>query len=63
MFVDLGVYLQNGQRALNRTFVIQDKDGKWYVFPTPNVSPLLSFGLHEEKPSTQDFSEVYDLTP
>jgi len=61
MFVDVGVYLHNGERALNRTMVIKDKDGKWYVHPMPAVSPLLSTGLNEEAPSTQDVLEVYDV--
>jgi len=61
MFVDVGVYLQNGKRALNRTLVIRDKDGKWYVHPTPDVSPLLSTGLNEESPSEHDFSEAYEV--
>jgi len=61
VFVDVGVYLHNGQRALNRTLVIQDKDGKWYVHPAPPVSPLLSDGLNNEGPSQQDFSESYEV--
>jgi len=61
MFVDVGVFLQNGDHALNRTLVIKDKDGKWYVHPDPDVSPLLSMGLNKESPSQQDFSEAYDI--
>jgi hypothetical protein len=61
MFVDVGVFLQNGSHVLNRTLVIKDSDGKWYVHPLPNVSPLLSAGLNDEVPSKQDFSEVYDI--
>jgi hypothetical protein len=61
MFVDVGVYLQNGERAMNRTMVIKDRDGKWYVHPMPDASPLLSAGLNDEKPSVQDFTEVYDV--
>ena len=61
MFVDVGVFLQNGERSLNRTLVIRDKDGKWYVHPAPDMSPLLSIGLNEEKASAQDFSEVYEI--
>jgi len=61
MFVDVGVFLQDGSHALNRTFVIKDKDGKWYVHPIPTISPLLSDGLNEEGPSQTDFSEVYDV--
>lgn len=61
MFVDVGVYLQNGQTALNRTLVIKDRDGKWYVHPDPRSDPLLSQGLNDERPSFQDFSDVYDI--
>ena len=61
MFVDVGVYLHNGERALNRTLVIKDKDGKWYVHPAPSVDPLLSNGLNEEGESTLDITDVYEL--
>jgi hypothetical protein len=61
MFVDVGVYLQNGERAMNRTLVIKDKDGKWYVDPDPSASPLLSDGLNEEKASVKDLTDVYEL--
>jgi len=50
MFADIGVCLHNGERAMNRTLVMKDKDGRWYVHPAPDVSPLLSEGLNEEKP-------------
>jgi hypothetical protein len=63
MFVDIGVYLHNGQRAMNRTLVIKDQDGKWYVHPAPDVSPLLSEGLNEEKESVLDLTDVYELEP
>jgi hypothetical protein len=61
MFVDIGVYLHNGERAMNRTLVIRDRDGKWYVHPDPSASPLLSDGLKEEKASVEDLSDVYQL--
>lgn len=61
VFVDVGVHLHNGARAINRTLVIQDRDGKWYAHPAPNVSPLLSQGLNDESPSTKDFSEAYAI--
>ena len=61
MFVDIGVYLHNGERAINRTLVIKDRDGKWYVHPDPSASPLLSYGLNEEKDSVQDLTDVYQL--
>ena len=60
-FVDVGVFLNNGKPTLNRTLVIQDANGKWYVHPVPAAAPLLSEGLNEEKPSTQDFTEVYTV--
>ena len=61
MFVDLDVLLHDGKRVLNRTMVIKDKDGKWYVHPAPDVSPLLSDGLNEESASKQDFSDAYEI--
>ena len=61
MFVDIGVYLHNGERAINRTLVIKDRDGKWYVHPDPSASPLLSDGLNEEKASVEDLTDVYEL--
>ena len=61
MFVDIGVYLHNGERALNRTLVIKDRDGKWYVHPDPSASPLLSDGLDEEKASVEDLTDRYEL--
>ena len=61
MFVDVGVFLQSGKPLLNRTLVIKDSDGKWYVHPMPSVSPLLSDGLNDEKPSEKDFREVYEI--
>jgi hypothetical protein len=61
MFVDIGVYLRNGEPAINRTLVIKDRDGKWYVHPDPSASPLLSYGLNEEKDSVEDLTDVYQL--
>jgi hypothetical protein len=61
MFVDVGVYLQNGERAMNRTMVIKDRDGKWYVHPAPYVSALLSEGLNDEDNSVLDITDVYQL--
>ncbi len=61
MFVDVGVYLYSGERAMNRTLVIEDRDAKWYVHPDPSASLLLSEGLNEEKASVEDFTEVYEL--
>jgi hypothetical protein len=61
MFVDVGVFLYNGERSLMRTLVIKDTDGKWYVHPDPSASPLLSYGLDEEKASVLDFSDSYEI--
>jgi hypothetical protein len=61
MFVDIGVYLHNGERTMNRTLVIRDRDGKWYVHPAPSASPLLSEGLNEEKASVRDLTDAYEL--
>jgi len=61
MFVDLEVVLQSGNRQLRRTMVIKDRDGKWYAHPVPDVSPLLSHGLYDEKASVQEFTDAYDV--
>jgi hypothetical protein len=61
MFVDVGVFLQNGRQYLNRTLVIKDRAGKWHVHPYPSSSPMLCMGLNEESQSTTDFSEVYRI--
>ena len=61
VFVDIGVYLHNGERAMNRTLVIKDRDGKWYVHPAPYVSPPLSEGLNDENNSVLDITDVYQL--
>jgi len=61
MFVDVGASLYNGKRALNRTMLVKDEDGKWYVHPMPDVSPLLSAGLNDESASKQDFSDAYEV--
>jgi len=59
MFVDVSIQLHSGKRGLNRTLVIKEPDGKWYVHPAPNVDPLLSYGLNDETKSVVDFSEAY----
>ena len=59
MFVDVEVLLGNGKQLLRRTMAIKDRDGKWYVHPVPDVSPLLSSGLYDETASVQLFSDVY----
>jgi hypothetical protein len=59
MFVDVEVLLGNGKQLLRRTMAIKDRDGKWYVHPVPDVSPLLSSGLNDETASVQLFSDVY----
>jgi len=61
MFVDVGAILHNGNQVLNRTLVIKNSDGKWYVHPAPNTCPLLSSGLNEESKSTIDFTEAYEV--
>jgi hypothetical protein len=62
-FVDVGVFLHNGGRAMNRTLVLQASDGKWYVHPMPSASPLLSDGLNAEPNSTKEISDVYTIKP
>jgi hypothetical protein len=61
MFVDVGVTRHDGKRALNRTLVIKDKEGNWYVHPQPGAHPLLSAGLNDEDDSKTDFRDVYQI--
>ncbi len=60
-FVDVDALLIDGEHAVNRTLVVKAADGQWYVHPTPEISPSLSEGLDDESPSTQNFTDVYDL--
>ncbi len=60
MFVDVEVASRSGSKHVRRTMVIKDRDGLWYVHPVPDVSPLLSFGLYDESPSAQVFSDFYE---
>ena len=61
MFVDVGVFLNNGGHALFRTLVIKDSNGRWYAHPAPHLSPSLSAGLNDEPKSKRDFSEAYTV--
>jgi hypothetical protein len=58
MFVDVAVLLHDGKQLLRRTMVIKDRDGRWYVHPVPDVSPLLSSGLYDETPSVDLLSDA-----
>ena len=60
-FVDVEAELVSGKKSLNRTLVIQMKDGTWRVHPAPHTASILSMGLNDEAPSTQDFSEAYTI--
>ena len=62
-FVDIQAELYNGKVATNRTLVIQDSSGKWFVHPLPMLMPLLSDGLNAESPSKRDIESVYSLKP
>lgn len=57
-FVDVEVSLHGGRRAINRTFVVQTPDGRWFVHPAPQLSPLLSDGLNQEPPSTDVWKKL-----
>ena len=59
MFVDVEVLLHDGSHYTDRTLVIKDRDGNWYVHPAPFVSPLLTDGLDQEMPSTQTLAEAH----
>jgi hypothetical protein len=60
-FVDVGVFLYNGERSITRTMVIQDANGQWFVFPTPDLAPTLSYGLNQEPDSKIDFTAAYTV--
>ena len=60
-FVDVSIQTTGTLKMLNRTLVIQDSTGKWYVDPVPSISPLLSQGLNTEPASTKDILSVYNL--
>lgn len=60
-FVDVSVTLRNGQTSMNRTFVIEDAKGNWFVDPIATGSPNLSAGLNQETPSTRDFADSYTV--
>jgi hypothetical protein len=62
MFVDLESVLNDGSKITTRTLVIKDHDGKWYVHPDHDVSPLLTYGLDDESDSKQTFAEVYQIS-
>jgi hypothetical protein len=61
MFVDVGTHMRDGSRHLNRTLVLQDKNGKWYAHPVPAISPLLMTGLNEESESEIGFRQRYKI--
>lgn len=61
MFVDVGCFLHDGGQFLNRTLVVKTGKGEWRVHPMPQNDPLLSTGLNEEKDSTADFTEGYEI--
>lgn len=54
-FVDVLAKTHAGDQITTRTMVIKDRDGKWYVHPAPEISPLLSTGLNDEPDSTEEF--------
>jgi hypothetical protein len=60
-FVDVGLIQHNGKRYLNRTFVLKDDKGKWFVHPLPSSCPTISAGLNKESDSKIDFAEVYHV--
>jgi len=55
------VLFRSDTRHVRKTMVIQDRSGKWNVYPVPNVSPLLSKGTYEESASVQSFSDDYGV--
>jgi hypothetical protein len=51
-FVDVVVSMYGGGTATNRTLVVKESAGHWYVHPAPGIHPMLSVGLNDESPST-----------
>ncbi len=51
MFVDMVVETAPGETQGVRYHVMKDKDGKWYFEPRPDLCPLFSMGLNDEKKS------------
>ena len=47
-FVDVGTVNRDGTRGITRTFVCKI-DGKWFALPRPDMFPLLTDGLNDEK--------------
>ncbi len=58
-FVDIIAMLNNGHQAMNRTFVVQQADGKWYADPMPMATPKISLGLNEEPMSKVEIKGLY----
>ncbi|MCZ6793975.1 MAG: hypothetical protein O7J95_10225 [Planctomycetota bacterium] len=53
--VDIVVQEEGKEPQRLRHHVIQDRDRLWYFNPRPDLSPLLSMGLHDKPPSTEAF--------
>ncbi len=53
LFVDLVLETAPGETRPLRYHVLQDKDGKWYFEPRPDLCPLYSMGLNKESESTE----------
>ncbi len=58
-FVDIIAMLNNGHKAMNRTFVVQQADGKWYADPMPMATPKISLGLNEEPMSKVEIKGLH----
>ncbi len=61
-FVDVAVILYGGRIATNRTLVVMDNAGRWRVHPAPDIHPLLSAGLNQESPSTEEVARKQTLS-
>jgi len=58
MFVDIIIETAPGKMTRLRYHVLQEKDGKWYFEPRPDLCPLFSMGLNEESDSTEVLYEA-----
>jgi len=59
-FVDVVIEEQPGELRGMRYHVLQDKDGRWYFEPRPDLCSLLSAGLNDEPDPTE---WVYSVEP
>jgi len=55
MFVDIRIVDGTAEVTQVRYHVMQDKQGRWYFDPRPDLIPLLSLGMNHETESTEEW--------